>query len=154
MEMSKPKEEHRKLHQLAGTWKSEETMYPSPWDPKGGTATGKTVSRMDLDGFFLISEYVQERCGQVSYRGHGVFGWSDKEKAYTMHWFDSMGSDCATPARGEWSGNTLTFLQKTPMGHARYVYTLEGEGRYRFALEQSQDGKSWSKFMEGKYARA
>lgn len=154
MEMPKPKDEHRKLQALAGTWKGEETMYPSPWDQKGGNATSKVVSRMDIDGFFLITDYVQERNGQVSYRGHGVYGYSPKENRYTMHWFDSMGDCSSSPAYGTWTGNRLVFEQKTPMGMSRYSYELEGEGRYRFSIENSQDGKNWTKFMDCKSVKA
>jgi hypothetical protein len=39
------------------------------------------------------------------------------------------------------------------MGRSRYVYTLQGEGRYSFLIENSQDGKSWAPFMEGTYRR-
>lgn len=153
MDMPKPQEQHRKLQSLAGTWTGEEKMHPSAWDPKGGQAKGRFESRLDLDGFFLTSDYVQERSGQVTYRGHGVFGYDPSERCYTMHWFDSMGSPCATPARGTWVGNRLMFLQRTPMGHARYTYTFEEEGRYSFMMENSQDGERWAPMMEGKYSR-
>jgi hypothetical protein len=153
MQMSKPQEEHRKLQGLAGTWTGEEKIHPSPWDPKGGAATGRIQSRIDLDGFFLISDYVEERGGQTSYRGHGVFGYDTNERCYTMHWFDSMGSPCQSAARGKWEGNVLRFENKHPMGHSRYVYTFEGEGRYAFKIENSQDGKQWATFMEGRYTR-
>lgn len=153
MEIPTVQEQHRKLTALAGTWVGEEKMHPSPWDPKGGTATARVQSRIDLDGFFLITDYVQERGGQVSYRGHGVFGWDPAEKCYTMHWFDSIGSGCPGPARGTWEGNVLKFEQRHPMGQSRYVYTVEQGGRYDFLIEQSQDGKQWSRFIEGRYTR-
>ncbi|HET6372248.1 MAG TPA: DUF1579 domain-containing protein, partial [Candidatus Polarisedimenticolia bacterium] len=68
MEMPRPDENHKKLGALAGSWVGEEKMFPSPWDAAGGTATARLQSRLDLDGFFLISEYVQERGGQVTFR--------------------------------------------------------------------------------------
>ncbi len=153
MEMPKPQEEHRKLQALAGNWVGEETIYPSPWDPKGGTATARVQSRLDLDGFFLITDYVEERGGRASYRGHGVFGWDPEEKCYTMHWFDSTGGVAPAPARGRWEGNRLSFEQRTPMGHSRYTYDLDGEGRYALRIENSQDGKQWTPFMEARYTR-
>jgi len=146
-------DQHRKLTALSGTWTAQETIHPSPWDPKGGTATGRVESRIDLDGFYLTTDYVQERGGQVTYRGHGVYGYDATEKYYTMHWFDSMGSPCSTPARGRWEGDKLTFEQRNPMGHSRYIYTFEKDGRYKFVIENSQDGKQWATFMEGTYIR-
>lgn len=154
MQMPQVQEQHKKFAQLAGKWKGEEKIHPSPWDPVGGTATARIEARIDLDGFFLVSDYVEERGGRVSYRGHGVYGWDPKESSYTMHWFDSMGGGGYTlPAKGQWTGNTLTFQHETPMGMARYVYNFEGEGRYTFKIENSQDGKEWKPFMEARYQR-
>jgi hypothetical protein len=89
----------------------------------------------------------------VSYKGHGVFGYDTGKKCYTMHWFDSMGSPCPEPALGSWDGNRLVFTQQTPMGHSRYTYTLEGESRYAFRLENSPDGRQWTPMMEGSYTK-
>lgn len=153
MEMPKVTKEHQKLEALAGSWAGEEKINPSPWDPKGGPATSTTESRMDIDGFFLISDYVEKRNGEISYRGHGVFGWNPQEKCYQMWWFDSMGAGSGEAARGKWEGDTLMFEHKTPMGHARYVYTMAGDAKYKFRIDNSQDGKSWATFMEGTYTR-
>ena len=153
MEMPKPKEQHHKLRALAGKWVGEEKLHPSPWDPEGGFATGHVDARIDLDGFYLISDYVEDRYGQVCYRGHGVMGWDSAEQCYTMHWFDSIGVAASIAKRGTWEDNKLTFEHETPMGHARYTYVLEGEGRYLFRIENSKDGKEWTPFMEGSYRR-
>src|SRR5947208_1920101 len=152
-EMPKPTEKHAKLQSLAGTWVGEETMYPSPWDPKGGPALGRTESRLDLDGFYLLSDYTQERGGRTSYKGHGVFGYDPGSGSYTMHWFDSMGFPCTVPAKGTWEGNRLLFQSASPMGQGRFTYEFEREGKYRFKLENSRDGKEWTTFMEGNYTR-
>lgn len=153
MEMGMPtvQEQHKKLALFAGNWAGEEKMYPSPWDPEGGMALGKMVSKIDLDGFFLIQDYIQERGGQVSFRGHGILGWDGQIDKYTMHWFDSMGMPAHEPALGAWDGNTLRFEHTTPMGQQRYLFISEGPSRYSFKMENSQDGKSWTTFMEGHY---
>jgi hypothetical protein len=39
------------------------------------------------------------------------------------------------------------------MGHGRYIYTFEGDGRYAFSIEQSQDAKTWTTFMESTWRR-
>jgi hypothetical protein len=153
MEMPHVLDEHRRLKALAGNWAGEEKIHPSPWDPKGGAAASRFQARADLDGFFLIADYVEERDGRVAYRGHGVYGYDPQQKCYTMHWFDSMGSGTPEPARGQWEGNRLTFENQNPMGHSRYVYDFEGENRYRFTIENSQDGRKWATFMEGLFTR-
>ena len=153
MQMPQVTEQHRKLYALAGSWTGEEKMFPSPWDPKGGMATGRSQTRVDLDGFFVVCDYVQERDGKVTYRGHGVYGWDAKEECYTMHWFDSMGGNGTPPAKAKWEGNTLAFASQSMMGHSRYVYLFEGDGRYTFRIEHSRDGKDWSTFLMAHYTR-
>src|SRR6185436_12826252 len=153
--MPKPDEHHAKLHRLAGTWTGEEKMNPSPWGP-GGTAVGRYQCRMDVDGFFLIQDYVQQKDGQPNYRGHGIFGWDGERKTFTWYWVDSMGQVPAAPSRGQWNGDTLVF-EHEPMGErrGRYTFQLSGDTTLLFRIENSQDGgQSWQTFMEGRYRKA
>lgn len=147
--------QHRRLVQaMQGDWSGDELLHPSPWDPVGGRAFGRLQARAVLDGFFVTSDYVEERDGRVIYRGHGVYGWDDERQRYTMYWFDNAGSGPAAPALGTWDGDVLAFAQVSPQGHGRYVYTFEAEGRYRFRIDGSQDGAHWTAFMEARYMRA
>jgi hypothetical protein len=149
----RPTEHHRKLYALAGSWSGEEMIYPTPGD-RGGRASARVESRVSLDGFFLFTDYVEEREGAAPYSGHGVFGWDDALRTFTMHWFDSMGSLPATAARGKWEGSVLTFEQRTHEGYARYIYVFESSDRYLFRIESSKDGREWLPFVEGRYRRA
>jgi hypothetical protein len=151
MEMPKPSEEHRRLALLEGTWSGPETLSPSPWGP-GGAAVGRSTCRMDLDGFFLIQDYVEEKDGRVVFRGHGVFGYDAQAKEYCWLWVDSMGFFPAAPSRGTWQGDTLTFHSTSPQGQGRYVYRFESARTYHFRIENSFDGgKTYTKLMEGTY---
>jgi hypothetical protein len=152
-QMPKPREEHARLGRLAGDWEGKEPLAPSPWGP-GGEAVGKSTGRLDLDGFFLIQDYVEEKDGRVVFRGHGVFGWDASDGKYTWYWVDSMGSGPAAASRGEWKGDTLTFESSSAHGRARYTYRFEGERTYHFRIENSFDGgKSYQPMMEGTYHR-
>ncbi len=153
MEMPKPTEHHRKLRAFVGQWTGEEKFHPMPWAPKGGAATSETNARLDLDGFFLVSDYVQKRGGEVTHRGHGVFGYDLQKQKYTMRWFDVTGFDPGVPALGTWVGNTLCLLHEHHMGHGRFTYTFERDGLYTFKVEKSEDGKNWTPFLEGTYKR-
>jgi hypothetical protein len=154
MEMPKVTDEHRKLGAFVGTWRGEETLSPSPWDPKGGTATADWTAEFGCDGFFLLTHYAQSRGGRVTYRGHGVYGWDVHEKCYSMHWFDSMGDGgLQAGIKGTWEGNVLTYAHQTPRGHHRYVYTVENPDRYLFEIQYSPDGATWSSFIKGVYTR-
>src|ERR1051325_8115641 len=104
MEMPKPTEAHQKMASLAGHWTGSEKMHPSPWDPAGGTATGRADNRLALDGFALLHDYVQERNGAVSFQGHGVLTFDSREHCYLMHWWDSMGFG-ANVYKGDFAGN-------------------------------------------------
>lgn len=145
--------EHETLARLSGSWSGDEVVHPSPWDPAGGTAIGKSETRVALDGFFVVSDYIQERGGQVTYAGHGVYGWDAAEKCYTMHWFDSMGGGTGAPAKGTLEGKTLTFRASHAMGHSKYVYDFDAPDRMRFRIEMSQDGTNWAPFLAATYVR-
>ena len=152
-EMPKPTEQHRKLHALAGEWEGAETLAPSPWGP-GGPAMGSMKYRVDLEGFFVVGDYVEEKDGQVVFRGHSVFGWDEKQKNYVWWWLDSMGSIPAAPSRGKWEGNTLIFESKSEMGESRYTFQFLGEEKYSMRLANRFPGQSdFTTFMEGTYAR-
>jgi hypothetical protein len=152
MQMPKPGPGHQKLHVFGGNWQGSETMLPSPFGP-GGTATGRMSARVDIDGFFVISDYVQEKEGKVGYRGHGVYGYDPQTDEYTWYWVDSMGMPSAV-ARGKWLGDTLTFEASYPNGRGRYTYRWQGDDKHIFQIENSLDaGATWNKFMEAAYVR-
>ena len=153
MQMPSPTDHHRKLAALAGEWVGEETLHPSPWAPETRTAVGRFSSRIDLDGMYLVTDYVESRDGSVVFRGHGVYGWSAKKERYTMHWFDSMGMP-PNETLGVWEGDSLVFSGSGEHGHGRYVYTLRGDDRMAFRIESSKDGNAWTTIMEGEYRRA
>ena len=155
MEMPKPSAAHQRLNVLAGKWKGEEKMHPSPWDPQGGMAEAKIDNQLVLDGFAIAQSYAQMRGGAVSFTGHCVMTYDGEAKEYQMHWWDSMGTP-VNVFRGQFEGNRLALHNKNPMGHSRSTLDLEkaASGRYSFKLEVSQDGKNWAPFMEGNYVRA
>ena len=152
MDMPKPTDAHRKLARLAGRWSGEETMFPSPWDPKGGTATGRTTARVALGDFAVISDYEQERDGQRVFSGHAV--WTvdphDSDHDCVLYWFDSIGMGLET-FRGTWNGDHLTVQSRNPMGHARLIYDLSEPGVLKTRMETSQDSEAWSPMFEGSY---
>jgi hypothetical protein len=74
--------------------------------------SSRSQIRVDVDGFFVLQDYVQEKDGKINYRGHGIFGWDDQQKNVIWYWVDPMGfvpppppgaSGRGTPSR--WSTN-------------------------------------------------
>jgi hypothetical protein len=146
--MEKPQltDEHRKLERLSGDWVGEETI---SWT-KAGKGTGTFSTRVALDGFFLVTDYVEESEGKVLLRGHGVFGWDSKERAYTFHWFDTFGSPPNRAGRGQWNGNALTFEHST----GRTTFQLDAPGALTFRVEMPlAENQGWQTAVEGKYRR-
>lgn len=152
MEMPTPSDEHRRLERLVGTWKGDETIHPSAWDPKGFTATGTMAFRSILDGFFVVDDYEERRGDRVTYRGHGVYGWDPRARRYTMYWFDSMGGNPEV-VHGEWTGDELTFVRQGPPSFTRFRYRFDGTDAMRFDMSSSTDGAEWKLLMEGAYRR-
>lgn len=152
MDMPKPTDAHRRLvDAMAGSWRGEETMHPSPWSPTGGVAESRIDARAALDGFHVVSDYVQIRDGAETFRGHGVYGWDARRERYTMYWFDSMGFDPGGPSLGRFDADVLTF--ESPNGKSRYVYTFR-DGGYDFRIESSRDGAAWETLLDSTYRRA
>ena len=152
MGMPQPSAGHRQLEKLAGHWEGEERLYPSPWDPAGGMATGRMQSRFALDGFALIIDYEQERGGKVTFAGHGVFTFDPKEELYTLSWFDCMGSPPEI-FKGRCVNDVLTVAHGGPGMHARLTYDFSEGGMISKTMEISQDGQAWSRFFDGQLKR-
>ena len=152
MEMPKLTEAHKNFKYLAGQWSGQERIAPSPWDPKGGTATGYSDNRIALDGFVLVHDYEQQRNGATTFRGHGVLSFDPQEQCYRMHWWDSMGSP-VNAFKGNFEGQVLKMTYVGPQGHNRVTWDFSQAGRYRFQMDISPDGQQWHTFMEGDYTR-
>jgi hypothetical protein len=153
MHEPEPSAHHRKLAVLAGSWIGEETMHPSPWNPDPAKATGHIDSRMDIDGLFLISDYHQVRDEEVTFRGHGVYGYDPASERFTMYWFDSMSYQGGI-ALGTWVGDELVFERSSHRGTSRYVYEIVGPDEYRFRIEMSPDGEALTPWLECVWKRS
>lgn len=153
MQMTGLTEQHKQLAIMAGDWAGEEKVHPSPWDPQGGTATSRYVARLELNSFYLITEYEQSRGGQVCYRAHGVYGYDPQKQKFLMYWFDGMGCDMGGPALGVWEGDRLQFTHQSAQGHGRYTYRFVSATELMFTLEHSGDGKNWTLFLESRFRK-
>jgi hypothetical protein len=151
-ERPRPTEAHQRLLRLAGTWEGTEDLSPSPFGP-GGPATGRTVFRAAVDGFYLTGDYEETKGGAVSFRGHSVFGVDGASGEVVWFWFDSMGQPPPAPSRGRWDGDRLVLHATFPQGKGRYTYALDGPDRYRFTAEVALEGKPFATFMTGDYRR-
>lgn len=154
MEMPKLTDHHKKLYALIGDWEGTETIADTHWAP-GGTAIGKLHVRSDMDGFFVLQDYIQEKARKVTFSGHGIFGYDAVAGDYTWYWVDSTGFVPAGPARGKFEGDTLLLQTVSPNSASRYTHRLEPGGKvYHLQIENSFDQqKSWQTFLSAVYER-
>lgn len=152
MEMPKPTVAHQKLERIAGNWTGEEKMLPSPWDPKGGTATAKITSQLALSGFVVTGDYQQIREGTCTFEGHSVWMYDPAQSAFLLYWWDSMGQ-LPNIFKGNFDGDTLTMTCVDHQGHSRLTWTYTSTTSMRSKMEMSQDGQRWMTLFEGSYTR-
>jgi len=152
MEMPKPSAGHLALQRMEGTWVGEETMHPSQWDPKGGVAIGRNRHTFTLGGFALIVDYEQERDGEVTFTGHGVYTYDPKRDQYCLHWFDCMGSPPEVFV-GRFDDDVLTLAHGGPGMHARMTYDWSVPDTLQGMMEMSPDGEDWKVLFEAVYTR-
>jgi hypothetical protein len=115
-----------------------------------GPAYGRTVSRVDLGGFAIVSDYEQRRDGAVTFTGHGVYTYDPKADLYTLHWFDCMGSPPEV-FTGRFENDVLSLSHGGPGMHAPMTYDLSGPVTQKGMGEMSPDGKDWKVLFEGVY---
>jgi hypothetical protein len=152
--MEKPvlTEEHRALERLAGTWTGPDAVKACPSAQAGASFVGMIAARIDLDGFFLVLDYVQDADGRPVYRGHGVIGFDPVQKVYTLYWFDSASAQVAF-GTGGWKGDALVIDFQAGPHRGRSTYQLEGGGLVH-RVEMDAEGKGLQTIVEGKYRRS
>lgn len=153
MEMPKLAPGHSFFERMAGQWSGDVKMYPSPWDPKGGTAPASTRIQVQLNGFVAIGDYDQKKDGVTAYAGHSVFTYDAENDLYTLHWFDSIGSPPEV-FTGKRVGQVLTLAHGGPGMHARLTYDLTDQAELKSSMEMSQDGAHWQKFLDVSYRKS
>lgn len=137
---------------FSGTWHGAETLYPSPFDPAGGSATAIWTVRPAVDGFCLLVDYHEQRAGQPPYRGHGVHGWDAQQGCFFAYWFDNSPRMPQHGSRATLTDNRYTYQQTSANGCLRFIYQWS-DGIFTFRIERSADGQAWSPMQEGRYQR-
>ena len=154
MDMPRPSDEHLRLHALGGDWEGEEILHAlPPFQAAEGRAVGRFRSRVAAGGFFLVVDYTQSKDDAVVFEGHGVYGFDPTTGGYSMWWYDSMGSSPIACVPGRYADGTWTYETESALGHVRYVYQLRGPGEFTLSIDTTQDGKTWTPFLEGRYRR-
>lgn len=137
---------------MVGRWEGEERIFATRWGP-AGSARGVIDARIQLGGRLLVQEYRAERDGQLVLQAHAVFV-AEPGRRVALYWFDSYGFVPQEPAPGEWLGETLEVVRRSPRGQTRHRYTPLEAGSFRLELASSFDqGESWESVMQATYQR-
>lgn len=100
--------EHKLLQETVGTWDCKIITAGAP-----GESVGKSVSKMDLGGLWLVTEFEGD-FGGLKFQGHGLDGYDQAKKKYIGIWVDSM--------------STGPVIMEGDYDAAKKTLTMTGEG--------------------------
>lgn len=151
----KPDPELKKLQVLVGHWTYQGEYKPGPLGP-GGKITGEYTAQMILGGFCLQGRYT-EKGAMGETRFLEIDAYDPVNKSFTSNLY----SDDGTTISGmiTVSGNTFTWEGKWVVAGKQYQFKepfilaadfMSGTAKG----EISADGKTWTPFFEGKFAKA
>jgi hypothetical protein len=153
----KPGAEHDRLKQMVGVW---DGLVKCSFEPGKSPQESKGVltAKMDLGGFFLVTEFKGELMGQA-FHGRGMTGYDLFKKKYVGVWADSMSPAIYTSdAAFDKSGKVFTEIMEgpDPKGNPmkmRAVTTIKDQDHMHFQMfAQDKEGKE-SLMMETAYTR-
>jgi hypothetical protein len=145
--------DHKRLAAFAGEWNGEEVIAPSRWREEAGPAQATVSARVELDGFYVVQEYRQEKDGRTTFRAQGLFTFDREDRLTKLFWFDSLGYVPQGPASGVWRDDTLILLRPSLRGAARHIYRFTGADAYEHQIQFSPDNEGWSEVLSGTYRR-
>jgi hypothetical protein len=144
MQASKPGESHRRLTDLAGTWKG---VARTPGEGDKWTESPATLElRSILGGRFLLEQASCELFGETL-EWVGLYGFDAEQGRYVATWCDNFGTGFDT-AEGEWDASRGAIVLRgekvEPPGDDKVPYawilTPEGPKKLRVAMT-SGDGE-------------
>ena len=143
----------RLSERFVGTWRGDERLFPTPWDPAGGAAIGTWTVRPGAGGACLVVDYVEERDGAVAYQGHGVHGHDAETGQLHASWCDSAGTMWTQAVPATFADDRYTYTRATARGLTRFTYAWRDD-ELTFTIARSDDGATWAPMHEGRYRRA
>ncbi|WP_410637068.1 DUF1579 family protein [Amycolatopsis sp. lyj-346] len=152
MDMPRLGPAHDALRALVGDWTGTEDLAASAWAP-ASTAHADCEYRMALNGFAVVQHYRQRREDGSEFLGHNVFTADPATGETLWYGFDSYGFPPESPARGRWTGTTLTLEKQTARGVARHRLTPEGATLTHEIDVRMGENAVFSPFLRARYTR-
>jgi hypothetical protein len=140
---------------FAGNWAVQETLFPGPMAPQGGSGKGNEKISKGPGGFSLLLDYQGSSMGPFT--GHGVMAWSPQNNRYEFAWVDSMAPSGVTVMPGNWEGDKLVFSgidssMGTPM-QMRHTYWNISPNSFTYTMEMGSSADKLQKSMELQFRR-
>ena len=146
------REAMKKLDYLAGKWKGEATVSMDPKETK--TVTQTEDVQFKLNGTVLLVEGVgrgklpgKDEEG-VLFNALGVMSYDAQTKKYKVKAYRSEGQSVDADLTLAEKGFVWGFKEPTRNLEVKYTMTLTAKGEWHEIGEFSQDGKTWTKFIE------
>jgi len=147
MPMPKPAPELKQLDWMAGQWKLDGDVKPSPMGPGGKMTMTEDIHWME-GGFFLVSHSKFSGAGMGDGSGVSIMGYDPDAKKFTYNEFNSWGE--AGKSLGSVDGKTWTWLGDDPkMGKGKFTMNVTSPTSYTFEYAMSKDGSDWTTIMTG-----
>lgn len=150
-------DEHRVLHQCAGTWKTVSKMWFGPGEPV--TSEGRQVCRVVLGGLGVSYEFTG-KMGPNEFHGHGTTVWNPGRKKYESYWFDNFSFNGAAVSWGTYDPKTRTMTEemtsKDPSGaehKMKLVTRYESADKHVLTFYELEEGGKERRVMEITYTR-
>ncbi len=152
MDMPRLGPAHDALKAFVGDWTGTEELAASAWAP-ASTAHADCEYRLALNGFAVVQHYRQRREDGSEFLGHNVFTADPATGETLWYGFDSYGYPPESPARGGWSGGTLTLEKVTARGTARHRLTPDGGTLTHEIDVRMGENPGYSPFLRARYTR-
>ena len=160
MEAATPGEAHKKLADMAGSWKTTSRMWPNGPDAPPVETSGTSEVAWVLEGRFLRQEIKGEMMGRP-YSGIGFTGYDNMNKKYVSFWIDNTSTAMFT-ADGtlDQTGKVLTTVGKMdePVTgehdkSAMYIYRMESKDKHIFEIHDLSLPQGKTRVAELEYSR-
>jgi hypothetical protein len=142
----------KKLDHLVGKWKGEAT---ATLGPKGALKMTQTEDvQFKLDGVVLAVEGIGKgkRPGAeeeaVLFHAYAIMSYDAQAKKYKVRAYRVEGQSVDADLTLNEKGFVWGFKEPARGVEVKYTMTLTPEGEWNEVGEYSQDGKTWTKFME------
>ena len=109
--LATPREPHKHLASLAGTWTTQTKEWMEPGKPPT-ESTGICEHKMLLDGRYMQQDCTGTMMGHP-FTGIGVHGYDNFKMKYVTTWIDSLGTGIfSMEGKAGTAGNTITLYGK------------------------------------------